>query len=295
MAARLVWMLRVTGHDAAVLDGGIQAWTGPLQTRERRRAPARFTARAWPEHLLAEIDEVAATGDVLLDGAPGRALRGRARTTLDPRPGHIPGARGLPTREHVGEDGTLLPARRAPPPVRRGRRAARDPRRLLLRLGRDRLPPAARARARGPRPRPPVPGLLVAMGRRPGAAGRDRRLSAAGRRADLPEGTPGIIHTGVRLPVRVESHGAGRRRSSQHDARGPGRDAPGPAQARARPPRLRRRGGRVRRARARVVEPALEPDGQPLPLRHPRVGRLPPDRVADRPLQRPATARCARR
>ncbi|HYI17567.1 MAG TPA: rhodanese-like domain-containing protein [Solirubrobacteraceae bacterium] len=107
MAARLVWMLRVTGHDAAVLDGGIQAWTGPLQTRERRRPTARFAARAWPEHMLAGIDEVAATGDVLLDGRQAERFAG-APHELDPRPGHIPGARGLPTREHVGEDGTLL-------------------------------------------------------------------------------------------------------------------------------------------------------------------------------------------
>ncbi len=294
MAARLVWMLRVTGHDAAVLDGGIQAWTGPLQTRERRRATARFTARAWPEHLLADIDEVAATGDVVLDGRQAERFAGapaRARPAPGPHPRRARAAD--PRARRRGRD--AAPARRAPPPVRRGRRAARDPRRLLLRLGRDRLPPAARARARGPRPRPPVPGLLVAVGQRPGAARRDGRLSAAGRPPDLPEGTPGIIHTGVRLPVRVESHGAGRRRSSQHDARGPGRDAPGPAQARARPPRLRRRGDRVRRARARVVEPALEPDGEPLPLRHPRVGRLPPDRVADRSAPTASTARCARR
>jgi thiosulfate/3-mercaptopyruvate sulfurtransferase len=108
MAARLVWMLRVTGHDAAVLDGGIQAWTGPLQTREHRRPPARFTARAWPEHLLVDIDEVAATRDVLLDGRQAERFAG-APDDLDPRAGHIPGARGLPSREHVGESGVLRP------------------------------------------------------------------------------------------------------------------------------------------------------------------------------------------
>src|SRR5262245_23223615 len=27
-AGRLVWMLRVLGHDAALLDGGLLAWTG---------------------------------------------------------------------------------------------------------------------------------------------------------------------------------------------------------------------------------------------------------------------------
>ena len=108
MAARLAWMLRVTGHDAAVLDGGIDAWTGPLQTRERRRAPAHFSARPWPEHLLAGIDEVAATGDVLLDGRQAERFAG-APDDLDPRPGHIPGARALPTREHVAASGLLHP------------------------------------------------------------------------------------------------------------------------------------------------------------------------------------------
>src|ERR1700744_4681234 len=28
IAARLVWMLRVTGHEAALLDGGIEVWDG---------------------------------------------------------------------------------------------------------------------------------------------------------------------------------------------------------------------------------------------------------------------------
>src|SRR5919197_3734512 len=32
VAARLVWMLRAIGRDAALLDGGIGAWDGPLET-----------------------------------------------------------------------------------------------------------------------------------------------------------------------------------------------------------------------------------------------------------------------
>src|SRR3954470_6483135 len=30
IGARLVWMLRVTGHDAALLDGGLASYDGPL-------------------------------------------------------------------------------------------------------------------------------------------------------------------------------------------------------------------------------------------------------------------------
>ena len=50
--------------------------------------------------------------------------------------------------------------------------------------------------------------------------------------------------------------------------------------ARARAPRLRRRGGRVRRARARLVEPALRADREPLPLRPAGVEGQPPRGVA---------------
>jgi thiosulfate/3-mercaptopyruvate sulfurtransferase len=106
MAARLAWMLRVTGHDATVLDGGIQAWAGPLETHEHRREPATFRPVPWPEQLLAGIDEVAATDDVLLDGRAADRFAG-APDHLDPRAGHIPGARSLPTRDHVGPAGVL--------------------------------------------------------------------------------------------------------------------------------------------------------------------------------------------
>jgi thiosulfate/3-mercaptopyruvate sulfurtransferase len=66
VAARLAWMLRATGHEATLLDGGIQA-----------RSAERYA------------------------GAPD---------DYDPRFGHIPGARSLPTRGHLGPDGRLQDA-----------------------------------------------------------------------------------------------------------------------------------------------------------------------------------------
>ena len=45
MAARLVWMLRATGHEAALLDGGLGAWDGPLETDTAARPPASFSTR----------------------------------------------------------------------------------------------------------------------------------------------------------------------------------------------------------------------------------------------------------
>ena len=107
IAARLVWMLRATGHDAALLDGGIGAWDGPLETREPEVTPAAFTAVPWPPERLAVIDELADPGTVLLDAREPERYRGDVEP-LDPRAGHIPGARSLPARAQVGPDGRLL-------------------------------------------------------------------------------------------------------------------------------------------------------------------------------------------
>jgi thiosulfate/3-mercaptopyruvate sulfurtransferase len=110
VAARLVWMLRVTGHEAALLDGGVGAWTGPLATGEEDPpAPGGFGARAWPAAALAGIDDVVSpVDDVVLDARPAERYRGDP-DLLDPRPGHVPGARSLPCRANLGPDGTFLP------------------------------------------------------------------------------------------------------------------------------------------------------------------------------------------
>lgn len=105
LAARLVWMLRVTGHAAALLDGGWAGWTGPRETGPVTRPPAAFTARAWPQERLAEPD--ALLGTTVLDARPGPRFRGEVEPR-DARPGHIPGARSIPCRENVGDDGRLL-------------------------------------------------------------------------------------------------------------------------------------------------------------------------------------------
>ena len=110
IAARLVWMLRVTGREAALLDGGIQAWEGELQTEPAERAPAAFTARPWPAGALAGADDAADPANAVIDARPRERYLGGAPDPVDPRPGHVPGARSLPAREHVGADGRLLPA-----------------------------------------------------------------------------------------------------------------------------------------------------------------------------------------
>jgi thiosulfate/3-mercaptopyruvate sulfurtransferase len=110
IAARLVWMLRATGHEAALLDGGLaSAATGEaLESGPAEPAPARFTARPWPAERLAAIDELHREGRVLLDARDRDRFSG-AVEPVDPRPGHIPGARNVPAREMLDPDGRLLP------------------------------------------------------------------------------------------------------------------------------------------------------------------------------------------
>jgi thiosulfate/3-mercaptopyruvate sulfurtransferase len=118
-AARLVWMLRVTGHAAALLDGGLAAYDGPLERHTPPRPRASFTARPWPAERLAGMDDAADAAHVVLD-ARDRARFLGGEDPVDPRPGHIPGARSLPCREHLDERGRLL----APAELRRRFEAA---------------------------------------------------------------------------------------------------------------------------------------------------------------------------
>ena len=108
VAARLVWMLRATGHAAALLDGGLGATGEALETGAVEPAPARFTPRPWPADRLAGIDELHADGRILLDARDRERYAG-VTEPVDPRPGHIPGARNLPAREMLDRSGRLLP------------------------------------------------------------------------------------------------------------------------------------------------------------------------------------------
>jgi len=107
IAARLVWMLRATGHGAALLDGGIGAWVGPLGAGDVRAIPGVFRARPWPQDRLASIDEVAARGALVLDARDRSRYRGQG-DSVDARSGHIPGAVSLPCRENLDSSGRFL-------------------------------------------------------------------------------------------------------------------------------------------------------------------------------------------
>lgn len=116
-AARVWWMLRVSGHDAvAVLDGGIGKWRAegrPLASGTSQRPAQTFQVRWRPELVrsLGDVEAIVATGSAQLLDA--RSVGRFAGTEPEPRPGirsgHIPGARNLPYPELVNPDGTLRP------------------------------------------------------------------------------------------------------------------------------------------------------------------------------------------
>ena len=107
IAARLVWMLRATGHEAALLDGGLTAYDGVLDTGVFTRPAAWFTARPWPVDRLASMAD-AIDEEHVIDARPGPRFRGEG-DDVDPRSGHIPGAVSLPCRENLDERGRFLP------------------------------------------------------------------------------------------------------------------------------------------------------------------------------------------
>jgi len=99
IAARFWFMLRAYGHrKAAVLDGGMRAWTEaglPLVHDEPRIPPAPLRTLVLDRSRLADVGEVAARGSVVLDARAPERYRGEVEP-LDKKAGHIPGARNAP-------------------------------------------------------------------------------------------------------------------------------------------------------------------------------------------------------
>jgi thiosulfate/3-mercaptopyruvate sulfurtransferase len=109
-AARLWWLLRWLGHDAAaVLDGGYAAWTAaglPVDAAAPHADPVTFRPRLRDGTLTAEAGEIH-------PGNPGRGLPVDARSTerfrgesepIDAVAGHVPGARNRPFARNLEPD-----------------------------------------------------------------------------------------------------------------------------------------------------------------------------------------------
>ena len=112
VASRLWWMLDSVGCGAAVLDGGLDGWSGDLETDAPSWQPQSFTPRPWPAGRFASIDEVDAAradpGALVIDARSVERYRGEPNQ-IDPRYGHIPGAVSMQVGDNL-RDGKLLPA-----------------------------------------------------------------------------------------------------------------------------------------------------------------------------------------
>ena len=105
IAARLWWMLRVTGHRAAVLDGGLRAWQGQVATgHDEPRAPAEFHPRPWPAQAVVDAEAVDRLRTdpraLVLDARASERYRGEVEP-IDAVAGHIPGAVNAPWAENL--------------------------------------------------------------------------------------------------------------------------------------------------------------------------------------------------
>jgi len=105
-AGRLWWLLKYLGHDALLLDGGLPAWLeagDPVSTELPKPIPGSFTPRLRPELLVTMAEVRRALDDpdtVLIDARSPERYRGELEP-LDPKAGHIPGARNYPFADNL--------------------------------------------------------------------------------------------------------------------------------------------------------------------------------------------------
>lgn len=115
--ARLWWMLKWAGHEAAaVLDGGLQAWQAAggavASGSEPARAPGNFSLGAALRALVSVeqvLERLHDPQQTVIDARASARYRGETEP-LDPVAGHIPGALNRPFGDNLGPDGCFKPA-----------------------------------------------------------------------------------------------------------------------------------------------------------------------------------------
>jgi thiosulfate/3-mercaptopyruvate sulfurtransferase len=114
-AGRMVWMLRILGGRAALLDGGIADLrpddaAGPAPTSSISQT--QRTAQDWPVEALADADQVSnhiSAGGIVIDSRDPARYAGETEP-IDHVAGHVPGAVNLLFTDNLGADGRFLPA-----------------------------------------------------------------------------------------------------------------------------------------------------------------------------------------
>lgn len=114
-SARAWWLLKSAGvADVRLLDGALNAWKAAglaLETGEPEGNPVGSVTLAYGSLPWLDIDEAAALGEsgVLLDARAPERFRGEVEP-IDPRAGHIPGARNAAATGNLDADGRFLSA-----------------------------------------------------------------------------------------------------------------------------------------------------------------------------------------
>ena len=106
VAARLWFLLGWFGHEAqAVLDGGLQVWSGALETEVASVGRGTFRSQPSDRSRILDFDDIRMLDRVpLLDARAGERYRGD-KEPIDPKAGHIPGAISAPWMENLAPDG----------------------------------------------------------------------------------------------------------------------------------------------------------------------------------------------
>jgi thiosulfate/3-mercaptopyruvate sulfurtransferase len=115
-AARAWWLLRWAGLiDVRLLDGGLAAWRSaghPVVSGDEPPVPPgdlTLGAGALPSVDPDGVAALIAGGALVLDARAGERYRGEV-ASVDPKPGHIPGAVSAPTAENLNPDGSFRSA-----------------------------------------------------------------------------------------------------------------------------------------------------------------------------------------
>ena len=214
IAARLWWMLRATGHEAAVLDGGMTAWSGELATRVETRARAKLTVPGrWPDSVV-NADDVAillaTNGAIVVDARAPERYRGEVEP-IDPRWSHPWGAQRAVVGEHRSNDWSLPRPLGAQTRVGGARRRRQPTCCRVLRFGHHRVPRPAGPRRGELARRTALRRLVVGLERTARPADRHPRLSrrilgTVKAESQLPPLGIHRISSGVPAPLRHERH-----------------------------------------------------------------------------------------
>jgi thiosulfate/3-mercaptopyruvate sulfurtransferase len=111
-SARAWWVLSAAGiEDVRILDGGLAAWGGELETGPATPRPGdiRVPHDDLYAGALPTVSADQASGVTLLDARAPERFRGDVEP-IDPVAGHIPGARNVPSTTVLDSEGRFLPA-----------------------------------------------------------------------------------------------------------------------------------------------------------------------------------------